>query len=329
MRTRQSERREEAAMISPILQLNADEVLSALDGIDPIETLVEELVGRRVGGPAWRPTACGRLTPWPSGTEAADVATAELVLLDDLIADAGCVLPTASLRAVRAAGLTALAARELLAPGVVTAAVLGSGPAVQPQLTVIARHVPDVSHIAICPTGDRNVSPVEPRVLDQIDLAGIGLSVNSAVDEAVFGANLVVATGTIPSRLELAHLTRGAVLVNATYRDLPDDLVDRVDRIYLDDAGLIDDHSDRYFVRAHLTVTDAGADRPRPAAGGHLRRHAPLDLGQVLTGAHSGRAHVDDILLVELLSADVVDVSLACKLHHAARERGLGAQLLT
>lgn len=312
-------------MTSPILRLSAEELRSALDGIDPIEVLAEELIGKTVDRTEWDRRQVGRLTPW---RDASGAPASDQVLVEDLRSGSKCLLPASSLRMVRAAGLTALTARELLTRGVVTAAVLGSGPATQLQLTLNTRYVPDISHIAIATwsTGDGG-TPVEPEVLDELELAGIGLSISDSVEEAVFGANLVIVVGGRPEGLELGHLARGALLINTEGRDLPHDLVNGVDQIYVDDAALLEANPERYFVKMHLAAS-GNSDWPRPHNGSHHRRHIDADLGQVLTGARPGRRNIDDILLVELLSVHVLDVWLACRLHRAARERGLGARLL-
>lgn len=311
-------------MTSPIHQLSAEELRSALDGIDPIEVLAEELIGQTVDRAAWDSRQACRLTPWRAASGA---ATGDQVLVEELRSGSRCLLPASSLRMVRAAALTALSARELMTRGVVTAAVLGSGAPAQLQLTLNARYVRDISHVAIWPAGIEGGAPVEPEVLDELELAGIGLSFSKSVDEAVFGANLVILVGGPPDSLELGHLARGALLINTGGQDLPHDLVDGVDQVYVDDAGLVADNTERYFIRMHLAESDT-SDWPRLHDGSRHRRRIDADLGQLLTGAHPGRRHIDDVLLVELLSVHVLDIPLACRLHRAARERGLGARLL-
>jgi len=333
-------------MISPILRLNIDELASALDAIDPVEVLAEELVGRTAGGADRLPNRSGRLTPWhgvtpagipavtsadlPAGTSAG-VPAGDLVLLEDLGVGGGCVLPASALAVVRTAALAALAARTLVIPGVVTAAVLGSDFAAQSSLTLIARYLPGLSHVAVCPSdrrsGDEPGRPLEPRVIDRLDFAGVGWSVTAAVAQAVFGATLIVATTAGAPHLEIGQLPKGAVLINTTGEDLPDELVDAVDQIYVDDAALIEGNAHRYFARMHLAGPTNGSAWAAGQAGRRDRR-VDADLAQVLTGAHAGRTHVDHILLVELLGARAPDVRLACALHRAAIELGLGVRLV-
>lgn len=313
-------------MISSVRWLDADELSHSLDYIRPLDVLGEELTGRAAGGGPRTPHRDVSLTPWRH--YATGSPATELVLLEDERTGAGCVLSAAGLRACRAAALTGLAARLLLVPGAVTAAVVGSGLAAQTQLMVIVQHVRGVSHIAIYPGEDGGKGMIEPKVLDQIDFAGIGLSVLAAADEAVFSADLIVTTGAAPAELYIRAMAKGAVVVNATNLDLPDTLVDSVDQLYIDRAELVGDNLDRYFAKTHSAGMEGNSEWSyQPDAWRHQRR-IDADLGQVLTGTHPGRSHRDQILLVELLSAKALDVRLASMLYQAANERGLGSQLL-
>ncbi|MFD7656316.1 hypothetical protein ACFV4N_20290, partial [Actinosynnema sp. NPDC059797] len=78
------------------------------------------------------------------GTDAVD-ALAERLMTGAAVAPA---LSSVAAPRHRAAVLTALSARYLLAPGVVTASVVGGGWAVRAQLDAVARHVPGTSHVA-------------------------------------------------------------------------------------------------------------------------------------------------------------------------------------
>jgi ornithine cyclodeaminase/alanine dehydrogenase-like protein (mu-crystallin family) len=59
-------------------------------------------------------------------------------------------------------------------------------------------------------------------------------------------------------------------------------------------------------------------------------RHRPVraDFARLLTGAQSGRSHADDVLLVELLGTGRLDVGLASTLHRAARDHGVGVEVV-
>src|ERR1700741_997509 len=226
-------------MSEAILRLTDDEVWTALEAIDPVGVLAEELIDRTVGNEV---PPVGKLSEW-SDPRVKGTDGAELVMLDHPEGAVRCLLPATGLRMFQAAALAALAARELLVRGGVTVAMLGTSRAASPQLAVIARHVPDISHVAV-----RLAEPAESslpvRLPELLELSGIRLSLASTVAETVFGANLVVASEDEErpqdlSGMRVSQLARGVVLINSTGRDLPDALVDQVDELYVDDLTLL------------------------------------------------------------------------------------------
>jgi ornithine cyclodeaminase/alanine dehydrogenase-like protein (mu-crystallin family) len=286
--------------------------------------LVTEFVGKAAGGA--QPGLQCRLTPWRGQTPPGDQPGTEFTLLEDLRTGRSCVLPTSTLYGCRTAALAALAARTLVAPGVVTGAVLGTSAAAQLSLMLMARYLPGLSHVAVCPTGDELDRPVAARVIDQLDLAGVGWSLSTAVTEAMFGATLIVATITRTRWPDTGQLPQGTVLINTSGEDPPSNLINAVDQVYVDDATLIENHPHRYFARKQMTGSNAGSTRP-DRNDSRRYRYVEADFAEILTGAHPGRTHLDHILLVELLSTGVLDVGLACELHRAALEHGFGIPL--
>jgi ornithine cyclodeaminase/alanine dehydrogenase-like protein (mu-crystallin family) len=307
-------------MSEAILRLTADEVWTALETIDPVSLLAEELIDRVVGNDVKPP---GALSEWTD--RRALTNGTELVVFDHPDEPIRCLLPVASLRMARSAALAALAARELLVPGGVTVAVLGASRATDSELAVIARHVPDISHVAVL-RHEQQQSDLPVRLTEQLELSGIRLSVMPTVADTVFGANLVVTTddGDVPrdmSGLRVSQLARGTVLINTTGRDLPADLVDQVDELYVDDFSLLERNKDRYFVSAHCTGSPGppGVERPGPRIA--------ADLGELLAGRRTAREHVDNVVLVELLSARTLTVRLAHQIQQAAVRAGLGTRV--
>src|SRR5262245_19281790 len=188
-------------MTGTVLQLRSHEVWRALEGIDPVATMAEYLIGRTVGRAGHGRRSPGRLISWQgSGRNGT-----ELVLLDHPDAAGPCVVPAQSLRSSQAAALAAVAAREMLVSGGVTLAMIGSVADIQAQLSGGARYVPDISHVALCDAGS-DTAELDPGLVDQLELSGIGLSVVPTVAEAVFGANLVIATRPATVAPDIADL---------------------------------------------------------------------------------------------------------------------------
>ncbi len=176
----------------------------------------------------------------------------------------------------RTAVLTALAARYLLAPGVVTASVVGTGQTVRAQLESLARYVPDLTHVAVHMLDG---APLNRDLVDRLHQTGIGLCVAATAAEAVFGANLVVVTSGADLDTWPTHLACGALLVNASGGQLPAAMTCAVDGLFVDDLALL----------------RAACLHSRPVEA---------DLRQVVTGERAGRTGADHVLLIDLLTEE-------------------------
>jgi ornithine cyclodeaminase/alanine dehydrogenase-like protein (mu-crystallin family) len=304
-------------MAALTLRLSSRQTLSALAGIELLEVLADQLAyPDRLAHP-------GRGAQGLLG-----VAAAGQTAVKDPETGLRCLLPTAMLRMIRAAGLAALASRELAAPGVLTAAVFGTGTAIQVQIAVMARYLPMLSHIALGSGGQEPVT----SVLDELERAGIGLSAAADPGRAALGANLLIAATPCPDLRRIGPLPPGALVVNAAGQDLPHDVVACASRIYVDDLALLVRNRHREFVARHLAGPDAGSEPLlghreglyRHPAAGHGYQPVRTDLGMVLAGASPGRLD-DEILLVELLGAAAVDAALAGQIGRAAAEHHLGS----
>ncbi|MFC0548167.1 hypothetical protein [Kutzneria chonburiensis] len=175
------------------MRLSAEDLRDALDCVDPVEMLIRAT------------DSAATLTHYDT----------DLVLLDDPGCGLRCVLPETSLRDAYAASMAALAARLLIAPGVAITCVLGGS---RLHLSVLARNVKAISHIAVC-AGD-----IDTRLTEYLDLTGIGYSTTTDFHEAARGANLILLTEPAPA----FRPCESAVLINATGQPLAALAVDRV-----------------------------------------------------------------------------------------------------
>jgi hypothetical protein len=167
------------------------------------------------------------------------------------------------------------------------------------------------------------VPVIEPRLADQLELHGIGVSVVSSPSEGLFGANFVVTTSgrehqqsTESLRSDL--LAHGTVLVNATGNDLPEPLVNQMDEIYVDDVGLLEAHRDRRVAAMYL---DSTSESGGPRLSG--------DLAELLAGQSPNRQEPNDNVLVELLGAHDLNARLAHRVCDGALDTGLGVRIAT
>lgn len=145
-----------------------------------------------------------------------------VLLLADPLTGGKAELPAAVVRAIRQAGCAAAAAVDLLPPAVITAGVVGTAPDVWWHARVLCQALPAITHIAVTAA-----STPPARLVDHLDLAGVGLAVAADAQTAAFGANLVVAAG--PAELTTEGITAGAVLVEAVSDAYPPSLRTQVD----------------------------------------------------------------------------------------------------
>jgi ornithine cyclodeaminase/alanine dehydrogenase-like protein (mu-crystallin family) len=299
-------------------------MLCAVESIDLVEVVAQQLVRRATGG-----TGVPHSHRFVAGADWASLG--ELITVEDLHTGRVCLMPAPSLQMISLAGLAGLTARELLRPGEVTSAVFGSAALVCLYLTVIARYVPHVSHIAVYPAvSAEDARSASSTVGHALARADIGVSGAPDARSAAQGANLVVVAELGLERLDVGPLRPGVLVVNAAHRDMPDELLSQVDRVYVDDLELIEHNQQRAFVRLHL------ADQRPPAVADQQEgwhRHRPLwrdqqrisaDLGRVLVGTE-GRPGTDDVILAELLGG-ARDVWLASHIHRTAIDLGIGWQ---
>ncbi len=301
------------------LRLSSRQTLCALADVELLEMLADRLA--YPDRPA-HPDRGAQLLP--------GVAAADQVAVKDPATGMRCLLPAAMLRMIRAAGLTALATRELAVPGVLTAAVFGTGTAVQVQIAVMAHYLPMLSHVALCRRGQE---PGITGLLGELERAGIGLTAAVDPEQAALGANLLIVATPSPDRLQIGPLAPGALLVNAAGQNLPPHVVACANRIYVDDLALLEPNRHREFVLQHLAgpVTGCGSllghreGWYRHPAAGPGYQPVRADLGMVLACASPGRLDDDEILLVELLGTAAVDAALAGLIGRAAAEQHLGS----
>lgn len=201
-------------MSRPTIRLGTHEMWTLVDHVDLVETIRDWL---------------RHPPPWVG-----DMTTPEPGLLRFHDADGGPNGEFAAddLRALRTAGLAALAARLLLMPGAITAGVVGSRPAVQWHIRVLGRCVPNICHFAVF-TADRDgTARIDTHVLNELDLSGIGLSPAKSPADAALGATLVVMLGRTGGRLRYEQVTRGSVLATTDDQVVATDLREGIARRY-------------------------------------------------------------------------------------------------
>ncbi|MFC4029970.1 hypothetical protein ACFO3J_00635 [Streptomyces polygonati] len=215
------------------------------------------------------------------------------------------ILPASDVLRLWTACLCAAAARALTTPGVVTAGIVGPAAADHAYLALLGRMLPDLSHVALY--DDRSApapasrGPAPHAARRAAPRSGAALSPASGIREALLGADLVILSSQADA-VVYEWLSRGAVLVNATGRQLAREIYERADRLVVDDPGL------------------------RPAGPGPARGPAapPVDLRDVLSGPVPERRPMDETVLVDLYGVGTYNNRFTVELCRAALALGLG-----
>jgi ornithine cyclodeaminase len=342
--------------LSELLYLSAEDVATAMRGLDPVATMRSVLSLHAEGRtilPAeaylsWAPPGGGSarslaMPGWIAGQfDAVGVkvinanvdnpsrglprAAGLTILFDPQTARPVCAMHAASISATRTAAVSVVALRELCSPGGSTAALIGAGTIGRAHLDLIRSHLPELNEIAIYDSdaerGGRLVEESGP---------GPRLSLAASAEEAVRGASAIVTTTTVTSGyIPFEWLSPGAVLAHVSLDDALPDVVEKADLVLVDDWELVRDDSRRLLGRLHragrLRGPGEGAGDGHGAGEGAARA-VDASIGDVLIGAHPGRGAEEEIVLVNPFGMAIADIALAKEVHDGARRAGLGVSL--
>ncbi|PZG50779.1 hypothetical protein C1I98_09725 [Spongiactinospora gelatinilytica] len=293
------------------LWLNGDDVHDALDAFEPVAPLVEELLAGDGGQP---PAATG------------SYRGQEVLIVEDPAMAVSFVLSRRAVHRIHRAGLTAAVARRLVGPTAATICIVGSRESATVHMTMLAKRLENVAHVAACVLGDAADRSVAPGTLDDLFMAGVSLSVGNNVNEALFGANLVV-IDTAGVELRVDWASPRAVIVNTSGQDLPAAVVERAATVYVDDLRLLPEHQHRDFVRRNRTGCASSNGRPRGRPRGHRAAPDIGDLKTLLRGDRCAPPFPARFVLVELLSVGTISRRFALGIGRAALNLGLGQRI--
>ncbi|ATL31036.1 hypothetical protein [Streptomyces formicae] len=276
----------------PRLRLTTGEAESAVRGLDAVDVVREALT----------------MPSGATGEESVmrfDAAADELLLYDRVTRQEWRLPASTAVRLWRAC-LCAAAARAFVAPGVITAGVIGAEAMDNASLVLLSRALPGLSHVALyddgAPGPDGGTRP--PRSVRGVRGGDdeVALALMRSARDALLGADLVVLASNATC-VAGEWLARGTVLVNASAQDVTDDLHKEV---------------------AHLVVDDPRLLSLAPGRRAARMTEPPTRLGQLLGVGAVLRRHRDDTVLVDLYGAGLHQQWFVTRLCRSAHVRGLG-----
>jgi ornithine cyclodeaminase/alanine dehydrogenase-like protein (mu-crystallin family) len=224
------------------------------------------------------------------------------------------ILDASAVTAIRTAAVTAVATALLARPDARTLAILGAGMQARAHLRALA-NVRGFEQVRVyAPTGAHVRALVE-----QEDLAGGELSAATSAEEAVRGADVVVAvTNAREPVLQHAWLKPGAH-VNAVGASTPQ-------ARELDTATVA---ASALFCDSRESLRNEAGEFQRAVTDGAIagEEHVRAELGEVLAGMAPGRRDGGELTLFRSLGIAIEDLAAAERAVATARERGIGTEV--
>jgi ornithine cyclodeaminase/alanine dehydrogenase-like protein (mu-crystallin family) len=142
---------------------------------------------------------------------------------------------------------------------------------------------------------------------------------------AVQFSRAIVFTTTVTSGyVPYAWLNPGTVAVNVSLDDLMPDAYMKCDYLFVDDWNLVRADSRRLLGRMYREGKVTG---PGEAPANQNARRVDGEIGDLVSGHHSGRERAEDIIVVNPFGLAIEDVAIAARVYAIAQERKLGIQL--
>ena len=224
------------------------------------------------------------------------------------------ILDASAITAIRTAAVTAVATGLLARPDARTLAILGAGVQARSHLRALA-DVRGFEQVRVyAPTGAH-----ARAVVEEAGLARGELSVAASAEEAVRGADVVVAvTNSREPVLQHAWLTPGAH-VNAVGAST-------LQTRELDTATVA---ASALFCDSRESLRNEAGEFARAVAEGAIpgEEHIRAELGEVLAGMAPGRRDDGELTLFRSLGVAIEDLAAAERAVTTARERGIGTEV--
>jgi ornithine cyclodeaminase/alanine dehydrogenase-like protein (mu-crystallin family) len=241
------------------------------------------------------------------------------LLFDRETAAITCLMDAAYISALRTATIGVLCARALHSRRRMSLAVFGAG--------VLGRqHILSLAHDFSI--GDVAVFDIDPARADGLvrrltpTLTGCVLRRADSPADALHGATCVVASTTTTTPYITYNMVEpGAILLNVSLDDFSSDVFENVEKLYVDDIGLIQEDEHRILGKL---IRNGTVGLPDQTGGSN---QITGTIGQLLQGSVPARAREDEIILVNPFGMAIEDIVVANAVFQCAKEEGVGLNL--
>jgi N-[(2S)-2-amino-2-carboxyethyl]-L-glutamate dehydrogenase len=255
-------------------------------------------------------------------------ASGVTLLFDPTTVQVVCIMEGAYISSVRTASTTALAAEMLAVSPVHCIALIGAGVLAQAHIELLVRTLPHVQQIRLFDIDNARAAQLQKAVASQLQEHNIALQVMTTAKEAITPAQLIIpATTTTTGYIAYDWLQPGATMVNVSLDDPLPEVVNKADKVIVDDWNLVKNDRRRLIGRMYHAGQVIGPDDPAETAQGKARR-IDAELGDIVAGRKAGRESNQEIILVNPFGLAIEDIALAAQVYAVAQELGLGRRLL-
>lgn len=253
-----------------------------------------------------------------------------LLMFDQEVAWPRVLMEAAYISAMRTAAVSAVAAVSLGAAATSKLAVIGCGTLAKMHLTLLHGAVPGLVEISLYDANPAVAATLAEAIRQDETAADLKVRVAADARECVRDAHLVVTTTTVTEGyLPYAWLTPGALVAHVSLDDVLPDVVHRAGLVLVDDWNLVSHDHRRLLGRMYRSGALRGPDGSHHPDAPHdpAARQVDGTLGDVLLGAHPGRADEDEVILSNPFGMSILDIALGDQVAQAAARLGLGQQL--
>lgn len=252
------------------------------------------------------------------------------LLFDDTSVRVKCIMDSAYLSSLRTASVTALAIKVLEGATITCACVIGLGVLARAHIELMLNVLPQLRDIYVYDLNAEKVYAMRDEFAVTLAKRSITLHIASSAEEAIRPAQLIVCTTTVTrGYIPYQWLRPGAFFANVSLDDPLPDVVFKADRVVVDDWHLVKCDTRRLLGRMYHSGQLVGPDDTvsSPSSPSAPCRRVDAQLGEIVSGAKTGRLHNDEIILFNPFGLAIEDVALASRAYQIACQRQLGVWL--
>ena len=234
-----------------------------------------------------------------------------------------CIMDAGYISALRTAAVSVLSAQVLQGVAIERVGIVGAGVLGSAHISLISKMLNTVTEVAVY-----DIDLPRAEQLCETIRTSLGRMLNITITDspqaAISNSHLVVTTTTTRTPYIGYHwLMPGTILVNVSLDDVMPEVVHKCDLLFVDDWKLVKNDSHRLLGKMYRGGQLVG---PRDETCNGARR-LDAEIGDVLTGKHPGRRHMNEIIVVNPFGLSIEDIAVATEVYLVAMRNGLGVRL--